>query len=107
MFAAVKRCWPRQHHAYVTEENVVYGTPLLPTPWIGHTVSAGQAFAMSVEQESMANAQATWYGEEKYDDVIDPEAHRRRPCMVHLEYVGIQHCVEVCPRQAVPLDGGV
>ena len=57
----------------MTEDGIVYGTPLMGTPYIGWTVSPGQAFAWSVDQQSIPNKQAVWYGDGKFDDVIDPE----------------------------------
>ena len=71
MLAAVKKCWQRSRQAHVTDENIVYGIPLLNTPWMGGEATAGQTFAMTVEQQSIANEQAIWYGEEGFDKVID------------------------------------
>ena len=73
MIAAIKRCWNAQRPAFTTQDGVVYGTPLLVTPWIGTTVSAPQAFAMSVEPHRNKNAEEVWYGNDNYDDVIDWE----------------------------------
>ena len=73
MIAAIKRCWNAQRPAFTTQDGVVYGAPLLATPWIGTTVSAPQAFAMSVETKRKKEADELWYGNDNYDDVIDWE----------------------------------
>ena len=70
MFAAVKRCWNKSRRAFTTQDGVVYGTPLLDTPWLGSSISAATAFAMSVE---MLDEQAFWYGNAMYETVMDWE----------------------------------
>ena len=72
MFAAVKQCWNKSRRAFTTQDGVVYGTPLLDTPWLGTSISAATAFAMTVEQQTR-DEQAFWYGEDEYEKVMDWE----------------------------------